>query len=85
MATSARSAAAIDAGLALYESSMTVTPSGRSKTSIRRSEASRSPVKASATSAGDSPSRSATAAASSELPTWCRPAAASRTGVALPW
>ena len=38
IAASARSAAAVDDGLALYESSITVTPSGRSKTSIRRPE-----------------------------------------------
>ena len=78
---SARSAAAVEAGLALYESSMTVTPSARSKTSIRRVETSRSSPSAGAElgqrharARGPPPRRRGV------LPTWCRPVSASRTG-----
>ena len=71
--------AAIDAGLALYESSMTVTPSARSKTSIRRRDTACSAPSAAGSSAQGSPRRSATAAAASTLPTWWAPATASST------
>ena len=53
---------------------MTVTPSGRSKTSILRVETSRSSPSAGAERRPAAcPATGPTAAASSELPTWCRP------------
>jgi hypothetical protein len=69
MSASACSAAAIDPGLALYESSITVTPSARVKTSILRVETSRRSARAAATSVTVAPSSSATAAAARVLPT----------------
>jgi hypothetical protein len=77
---SARSAAAIDSGLALYASLTTSTPSGRSVTSIRHRDSALARPSAAATPSSGMPSSSATAAAASELPTWWAPCTASVTG-----
>jgi hypothetical protein len=58
---------------------MTVTPSGRSNTSIRRLETTPISPSAAAMSSGGIPSSCATAAAASVLLTWCRPTTPSRT------
>ena len=59
---------------------MTVTPSGRSTTSIRCGLRGPAPESRSATSSSGSPSRSATAAAASALWTWCSPTSRSAHG-----
>ena len=80
IATRAASAARIDSGLALYASLTTVTPSGRSVTSIRHRETGSAAPSAAATPGGVPPSSSATAAAARALPTWCSPRRGSVTG-----
>ena len=67
--TSALRAARIESGFALYESLMTVTPSARVRTSIRRIEVGTAVESASATWATPAPHSSATAAAARALPT----------------
>ena len=82
--TSAWSAARIDSGFALYASLTTVTPSGRSATSIRHRDTGAAAESTPATCSGLAPSSSATAAAASALPTWCAPTSRSATSAVPP-